>query len=142
MSMSLGDRKDGVRADINVTPFADIMIVLLIIFMIATTAVGKDDRFRLPAASHARETAQPPLVVKMTREGALLLGEQRVLDADMLRMALQERLAAGAAQLIQLQADDGLDYERVAPVLAALRASGAEQIVLGTQPAVRTTRNP
>jgi biopolymer transport protein ExbD len=142
MSMSAGTRKDGVRADINVTPFADIMIVLLIIFMVATTAIHQDHRLRLPAAASARESQESPLIVKVTRDGRMLLGETPLPDADVLQMALQARLGEGDSRLVQLQADEGLEYERVAAALAAVRAAGATQIVLRTQPGVQTTRNP
>jgi biopolymer transport protein ExbD len=142
MSMSAGARRSGVCADINVTPFADIMIVLLIIFMVAASVVGKDDRFRLPPAANAREALKAPLVVKVTREGRLLLGETAMVDAAMLEMVLRARLAGGDPGTVQLQADEGLPYDRVAPSLAALRAAGAVEIVLRTQPGVRTSRNP
>jgi biopolymer transport protein ExbD len=141
MGMSAGPRRGGVCADINVTPFADIMIVLLIIFMVAASVMDKDDRFRLPPAANARESQKAPLVVKVTRDGRLLLGETAMLDTAMLEMVLRERLA-GVLQPVQLQADEGLPYDRVAPSLAALRAAGAAEIVLRTQPGVRTSRNP
>ena len=142
MAMSTGARRGGVCADINVTPFADIMIVLLIIFMVAASVVDRDDRFRLPPASNARESQKSPLIVKVTREGRLLLGETTMLDAAMLEMVLRERLAGGDPGLVQLQADEGLPYDRVAASLAALRAAGAAEIELRTQSGVRTSRNP
>jgi biopolymer transport protein ExbD len=137
MSMNVGPKQDGVCADINVTPFADIMIVLLIIFMIATTAVSKDDRYRLPPAANSHDTQKKDLVVRVTRDGRWLVGETLVLDGEMLRMALRAQVGSSEGSAVQLQADEGLDYERVAPVLAAVRASGVEQIVLGTQPGAR-----
>ena len=142
MAMSTGARKGGVCAEINVTPFADIMIVLLIIFMVATSVADRDDRFRLPPAASSRESQKSPLIVKVTREGRLLLGETLMLDATMLQMALAPRLADGDSALVHLQADEGLAYDRVAPALAAVRAAGAALIVLRTQPGVQTTRNP
>jgi biopolymer transport protein ExbD len=142
MAMSTGVRRSGVCADINVTPFADIMIVLLIIFMVAASVADKDDRFRLPPASNARESQKSPLVAKLTRDGRLLLGETTMVDAAMLEMVLRERLADGAPRLVELQADQGLPYDRVAPSLAALRTAGAAEIVMRTQPGVRTSRNP
>jgi biopolymer transport protein ExbD len=142
MSMSTGPRKGGVCADINVTPFADIMIVLLIIFMVATTALDKDARFRLPPASHSREPQGSPLTVKILRDGRVLMGETAMLDGTMLELVLRERLADGDPRPVQLQADEGLDYARVAPTLAAVRAAGAASIVLRTQPGVQATRKP
>ncbi len=141
MAMSTGPRRGGVCADINVTPFADIMIVLLIIFMVAASVLDKDDRFRLPRAANARESEKAPLVVKVTRDGRLLLGETAMVDAAMLEMVLRERLG-GDARAVQLQADEGLPYERVAPSLGALRAAGAAEILLRTQPGLQASRNP
>jgi len=57
-------------------------------------------------------------------------------------MVLRARLSDGTPPLVQLQADEGLPYDRVAPSLAALRAAGAAEIVLRTQAGVRTSRNP
>lgn len=142
MAMSAGPRKGGVCADINVTPFADIMIVLLIIFMVATSAMDRDDRFRLPAAANSRESQKSPLIVKVTRDGRVLLGETLMLDATMLQMALAPRFGERDGAPVHLQADDGLAYERIVPTLDAMRAAGATQIVLRTQPGVQTTRNP
>jgi biopolymer transport protein ExbD len=141
MAMSAGARRDAVCADINVTPFADIMIVLLIIFMVAASVLDRDDRFRLPPAANARESAQAPVVVKLTRDGRLFLGETVMVDGAMLEMVLRERLG-GEARAVQLQADEGLPYARVAPTLAALRGAGAAEILLRTQPGVQARRNP
>ena len=142
MGMSAGPRRGGVCADINVTPFADIMIVLLIIFMVAASVLDKDDRFRLPPASNARESEKAPLVVKVTRDGRLLLGETAMVDAAMLEMVLRRHLSDGDARTVQLQADEGLAYDRVSPALAAARAAGAEQVLLRTQSGARPSRNP
>jgi biopolymer transport protein ExbD len=142
MAMSNGARRGSVCADINVTPFADIMIVLLIIFMVATSAMDKDDRVRLPPAANARESEESLPVVKVTREGHVLLSETAMFDAATLEMALRERLAGGDRRLVQVQADEGLAYDRVAPTLAAVRAAGAEQVALRTQPGAHATRSP
>ena len=55
MSMAVGGKKGGPMADINVTPMADIMIVLLIIFMVITPMLQKGVDVKLPVASNSEE---------------------------------------------------------------------------------------
>ena len=110
-------RRAGAINEINMTPFIDVMLVLLIIFMVAASVVDRDDRFRLPPASNARESQKSPLVVKVTREGRLLLGETTMLDAAMLEMVLRERLAGGESAHVLAQ-------QPPAPLVRLARGAG------------------
>lgn len=142
MSVNVGEAKGAVRAEINVTPMADIMIVLLIIFMVATSTLTRDDRFELPPALHAPKQPESDLLVKVTRGGAVLLGAEVLAGPSALEVALAARLPEGELRPVQVEADLGLAYEQVAPVIDAVRRAGAAAIVLRTQPDAQSTRNP
>ena len=73
MSMNVAPTRGGVRADINVTPMADIMIVLLIIFMVAIPALVKAP-VTLPLATHAKDQKERPLEIVVRTSGAIEAG--------------------------------------------------------------------
>ena len=97
MSMNIGNARGGVRPDINVTPMADIMIVLLIIFMVATSKITGDDRFVLPPALHALKQPESALLVKITRGGAIVFGGSVLAGTRALEVALGVRLPEGTS---------------------------------------------
>jgi biopolymer transport protein ExbD len=142
MSMSVGGAKGAVRAEINVTPMADMMIVLLIIFMVATSTFTHDDRLVLPPALRALKQPESDLLVKVERDGGILYAGSRQAEPRALEVALRARLPEGDQRPVQIEADLGLAYEQVAPVIDAVRRAGAAGIVLRTQPDAQSTRNP
>ena len=68
MSMAVGDNKSGAIADINVTPMADIMIVLLIIFMVITPLLQKGVDVMLPVAANTKEKKEEQKTIQVTVE--------------------------------------------------------------------------
>jgi biopolymer transport protein ExbD len=138
MALDAGER--GVPlAEINVTPLADIMIVLLIVFMVAISVIDQEDGLRLPAASHAgKQERRDPLVVRLRQDASLSLGDQPVLDRTQLWTRLGPRLAEQpeGQRVVVVRADEGLSYARVAEVLETCREAGAEEVALATLPAV------
>jgi biopolymer transport protein ExbD len=133
MSMEV-TRRGSAMAEINVTPMADVMIVLLIIFMVMTPLISSGQVRRLPPAAHSRDRQEKPstLVVSMTRESAIYLGQLRLGTLDELRPVLQPVLAAAAEadRVVYVKADEGLPYSEVRRVLDACRAAGAEEVAL------------
>ena len=79
MSMAVGGKKGGPMADINVTPMADIMIVLLIIFMVITPMLQKGVDVKLPQASNTKERKDEPktIVVAVKKDATTYLGGRR-----------------------------------------------------------------
>jgi biopolymer transport protein ExbD len=130
MAMNVGHKRAGAIAEINVTPMADVMIVLLIIFMVVTPIIDKIDG-KLPAATFGREAAgDPPLVVALDRMQVLKLNGKEVRGPEELRAAVQEELAKGSerAKTVTLKAHEGLDYALVAGVIDACRQAGAADV--------------
>jgi biopolymer transport protein TolR len=120
-------------SEINVTPFVDVMLVLLIIFMVAAPMLTVGVPIQLPeTAANALPTEQEePLTVTITGEGDLLIMTTPVADEELI-----PRLKAIAAERegdkIFLRADGRLPYERVAQVMGALNAGGFNNIGLVT----------
>ncbi len=132
--MALGVRaKPGAPlADINVTPMADIMIVLLIIFMVIVPIFDKDPALRLPPARNADEKKRTPVVVSLWPDTSVRLGGQRVDSLGELALLLRERLDGlpEAGRVVYLKADEALAYAEVARVVDLCREAGAVQIAL------------
>lgn len=120
-------------SEINVTPFVDVMLVLLIIFMVAAPMLTVGVPIKLPeTAANALPTEQEePLTVTITAEGDLLIMTTPVADEELI-----PRLKAIAAERegdkLFLRADGRLPYERVAQVMGALNAGGFNNIGLVT----------
>ena len=131
-------RRAGPVADINVTPMADVMIVLLIIFMVAVPALTREQSLTLPRAQNDAERNNPPLVVVLDRSGLLRLAGATIALPELpgrLESLLWER--PEAARLVHVKADEGLPYAQVEGVLEACRSAGAEELVLMTAPRSR-----
>ena len=130
-----GRRKGSSAAmsDINVTPFVDVMLVLLIIFMVAAPMLQVGVPVKLPeTAANAMPTEQEePLTITITAEGDLMLMTTEIPEEELI-----PRLAAIAAERtskkVFLRADGRLPYERVAQVMGALNAGGFNEIGLVT----------
>ena len=125
--------KAAAMAEINVTPFVDVMLVLLIIFMVAAPMLTVGVPVELPrTAANALPTEQEePLSVTMTVDGRLM-----IMTSDVTPDELIPRLTAIAAERtsrkIFLRADGAIPYERVAQVMGALNAGGFNEIGLVT----------
>ncbi len=136
MSMSVGDKKGGAIADINVTPMADIMIVLLIIFMVITPMLQKGVDVKLPAAANTeeRKDEQKSITVAVKNDQTFttyLNGIKYDNRADLVPQ-LKERLQDidEGDKIIFLKADSELAYSEVMKVMDLCREAGVEQIAL------------
>ena len=120
-------------SEINVTPFVDVMLVLLIIFMVAAPLLTVGVPVELPktAASALPTEQEEPLTITMTSDGRLLIQNADVADAELI-----PRLRAIAAERtgdkVFLRADGAIPYARVAQLMGALNAGGFTNIGLVT----------
>ena len=124
----------GAMADINMTPFIDVMLVLLIIFMVAapllTTGVSVD----LPRASAtALNVERKPIAVSLNEQGQLYVMDQPVADADLVAK-LQAASQSDVDQRIYLRASKVVPYGRVAEIMAAVTSAGFKKVALVTEP--------
>lgn len=120
-------------AEINVTPFVDVMLVLLIIFMVAAPLLTVGVPVELPrtAANALPTDEEEPLTVTIASDGSLLIQSAQVTDEE-----LVPRLRAIAAERtsdrIFVRADGANVWNRVAEVMGALNAAGFSEIGLVT----------
>ena len=120
-------------SDINVTPFVDVMLVLLIIFMVAAPLLTVGVPVELPktAASALPTEQEEPLTITMTSDGRLLIQTSEVADADLIPR-LRAIAAERTSDKVFLRADGAIPYERVAQLMGALNAGGFTNIGLVT----------
>jgi biopolymer transport protein ExbD len=138
MAMTTAAR-GGAIAAINVTPMADVMIVLLIIFMVATPLIGEGRVRKLPAAETVAEKKQERTEVWLTADHSTYLGGNRLASIADLLPRLRERLDARpeAERVVHVKADADLPYAEVRRVLDLCREAGAEQVALIARRRVR-----
>ena len=120
-------------SEINVTPFVDVMLVLLIIFMVAAPMLTVGVPIKLPdtAATALPNEDEEPLAITITADGLLLIQNTEVSDEELLPR-LKAIAAERTSDKIFLRADGALAYERVAQVMGALNAGGFNNIGLVT----------
>ena len=121
-------------SEINVTPFVDVMLVLLIIFMVAAPMLTVGVPIELPRTAAGALPAEPeaPLTVTLTADGAVMLMDTEITQDDLmprLRAIAEER----ANDRIFLRADGTIPYERVVQLMGALNAGGFRNIGLVTE---------
>lgn len=135
-----GKRRRGSRrsraqpmAEINVTPFVDVMLVLLIIFMVAAPLLTVGVPVELPktAAQALPAETEEPLTVTLSADGEVLI-QTTVVPREELVGRLQAIAAERSDDRVYLRADGSVTYEQVAQIMGALNAGGFASIGLVT----------
>ena len=145
MAAVLGDLDDdgdefGEAHDINVTPFIDVMLVLLIIFMIAAPLSTVDLPVDLPTSTAVpQKKPDKPTYVTIKSDLAVAIGETPVKRVDLVR-TLDAMAGEGKDRRIFLRADRGVSYGELMDVLERLRAGGYGHIALVALEGVPDTR--
>ena len=136
MSMAVGGKKGGAIADINVTPMADIMIVLLIIFMVITPMLQKGVEVKLPEAGNTKDRKEEEktiiVAVKNDAKKSTYLGGTVFEDPALLVKEIKSRLdeLPDGSKMVYLKADETLEYAEVMKVMNLMREAGVEEISL------------
>ncbi len=132
MAFKLRDRDYGVEevADINVTPFIDVILVLLIIFMVAAPLSTVDVPVELPAASvAAKPRTEKPVFVTIKADGTLAVGEADI-ERSLLAQSLAQAMGEDKRQPIYLRADKTIAYGILVDVMNELRQAGYSKVAL------------
>lgn len=122
-------------SEINVTPFVDVMLVLLIVFMVAAPLLTVGVKIDLPRTVAGPVTDnEEPLSVTIDIDGKVYLQESEIAD-DLLVPRLVAISSNGYDKPIYLRADKAVGYGRVAEVMSLLNAAGFTRLVLVNDPA-------
>ena len=128
-----GSEGDGIVAEINVTPLTDIFLVLLIIFMVTTTAVHDEGKnIDLPSAEVAEETPPEGVTVEIDESGLLKVNAQFVGEGQ-LEAALKEALERAQDKVVVLKGDQRVLLGQAVNILDLAQKAGAEGIAIATQ---------
>lgn len=125
-----GRKRHGAIAEINVTPFVDVMLVLLIVFMVTAPLLTAGVPIDLPQskAQSLVEDDTAPVEVSLTAKG-LFIGESEV-DEKRLVPLLQAMTEGKEDRRIYLRADKSLEYGQVMRILGAINAGGFQKVAL------------
>lgn len=138
MGMQLPSAKGRKRAqpmaEINVTPFVDVMLVLLIIFMVTAPLLTAGVPVNLPdSRAKPLDQEQQPIQVSLDEGGVIYVGEQQVTEAGLADAFAQIAAEGGeTSPQIFLRADTSLDYGRVMRVMGELNRAGLNRVALVT----------
>ena len=123
-----------VMSEINVTPFVDVMLVLLIIFMVTAPLMQQGIDVDLPqTTTQALRLEKEPLVLSVQRDGKTFLGKQEIATAD-LTAKLRAVFDSRGDKELYLRADREAPYGMVAKAMAAARNAGATKLGIVTEP--------
>jgi len=127
-------RRRRVMAQINITPFTDVCLVLLIIFMVASSFLATDAAFnlRLPSAATAEiQERNDYIVISVDREGGCFVGAEPVAQAELLSI-LEGRRADYGDRPIVIKCDDQASWGEAVRVMDIIRMAGFDHIAIAT----------
>jgi biopolymer transport protein TolR len=123
----------GAMADINMTPFIDVMLVLLIIFMVAAPLLSSGVPIDLPATKAGElNIDKKPVAVAINDNGEIFLMDQKI-DLAQLIDRVKAQAKDGVDERVYVRAAKGVPYGKVAEVMSDLTAAGFKKVALVTQ---------
>ena len=134
-------------AEINVVPYIDVMLVLLVIFMITTPLLSQGVKVDLPqATAQALGSAKEPIVVSVDAQGNyylnLAVDPSQPIDAITLSNRVSAELRSdaqqGQTQQVLVKGDEHVDYGKVMQAMVLLQQAGASSVGLVTDPQVKS----
>ena len=132
-----GRRGTGAINEINMTPFIDVVLVLLIIFMVAAPMMTVGVPLDLPQSKASPLNSDTkPITLSIRQTGQVFLGEDELSD-DAIIPKLTETAKAGTEERVFVRGDKRVDYGRVAQVMAIVTGGGFRKVALVTEPEQR-----
>ena len=132
-------QKRKLNADINVVPYIDVMMVLLVIFMITAPMLTQGVNVDLPQASAdpVDQQNQEPVIVTVDREGVFYMNiggeESDPLEREVVFKRLQKILNETPNQLLLVRGDKNVNYDKVVDLMALMQQAGAASVGLVTE---------
>ena len=133
-------RRRTLLSEINVVPYIDVMLVLLVVFMIAAPLMVQGVLVNLPEtlSEPLPREKNDPLIISIKPEGTFFLETQATkntpLGLDEISMQVEKILKANPSLQVVVRGDGGVRYQKVMELMSVLQASGAEDVGLITQP--------
>ena len=143
MAMDVGGARGGVKADINVTPLVDVMLVLLIIMILVAPMLQQGVQVTLPKATNTLdkpETQQQTVLAVNAQDKFFVNGIEvgRNEMADRVKAALEEK----TERIVLIRGDTDASYRAIMAAMDDLRKAGIEDIGLITDPKVESAQQP
>lgn len=142
MNVSGGDSGGGSRrfrrkstslmTEINITPFVDVMLVLLVIFMVTTPLMQSGVAIDLPKENVGALEIQEENIVSIRKDGAMFFNDKRVTTRD-LDEKLKKIIATTPKAQVYLRADKGLPYGSVMKAMGTIKKAGVERLGMVTE---------
>ena len=134
MAMDVGGKAGGLKADINVTPLVDVMLVLLIIMMLIAPLLQQGVAVQMPEASNTGEKpdTQDQTVVAIDSRGQFYVNAIPVTPDDLVPR-VQRVLEDKKEKIVYLKGDKDAKYEKIMDVMDAFRKAQIENIALITE---------
>ena len=134
MGMSVGGEKGGMNSEINITPLADVMLVLLVIVMLIAPLLQKGVDVVLPEAANTTDKQEndEQTVLAVTATGEYFVENLQVSE-DGIVQAVRDALDRKLERIILIKADQDASYSTVMTVLDSLQRAGIEDIGLVTE---------
>jgi biopolymer transport protein TolR len=128
------DNDGGLMSDINVTPFVDVMLVLLIIFMVTAPMMIQGMDVALPqVTAKPLDAKEEHLMITVRKDSQIFINDFQV-TADTLRDKLSKILQGRTNPEVYLKADRDVPYGLVAQVMAQVKDAGVEKLGMVTEP--------
>jgi biopolymer transport protein TolR len=134
MSMDVGGAKGGIKADINVTPLVDVMLVLLIIVMLVAPLIQQGVQLTLPTAnsSVAKPDTDDQTTVYVDANSKLYVNAIEMTEPEVVAR-LRSMVEEGSPQTVYLKGDLDAPYSAIMQMMDALRAAQIETVALITE---------
>ncbi len=120
-------------ADINVTPFVDVVLVLLIIFMVTAPVIQSGIDVRVPKTRTVKEITEERIVLSIDRAQRVYLGNDPI-NINQIPQKLRERIRDPRGHPIYLRADENVPFGAFATVMDACKQAGITDVSIVTEP--------
>jgi len=126
-------RTESSLADINVTPFVDVVLVLLIIFMLTAPILQSGIEVDVPKTKTVKEITEEKLVISIDRSQRVFLGNDPI-NINQIGPTLRQKMRDPSRQSIFLRADQNVPFGAFAAVMDAVKQSGITNVSIVTEP--------
>lgn len=134
MGAKVGESQEGAISEINVTPLVDVMLVLLVVFMIASFAIQSGVAVQLPTAvtAHEQQDSGNHIIISVNDEGDIFVGKEQV-SAENIIDVVNAEFRENPARSVLIKGAKDLHYGQVREVMDILAENGMTTLLLATE---------